>query len=107
MWSGTKAASKPTTLKGLRPGGLGSGRARLGDDVALQRAAAVAAVCRGPGHADPAALAELAAELARHREPGIDPRAEAAGGALPVEELAHLGAQRGRGRRQLGRRETG
>src|SRR5919112_3340832 len=48
----------------------------------------------GPRHPQPAALAELAAELWRVSvEPAVASRLERAGGELLREECAHLGAQ--------------
>ena len=67
----------------------------LGDDVALQEAALVAAVFLGPGHADPALGADLAAELLAVGAVGAAAmRVEGAGLDLLGEEGAHLLAQR-------------
>src|SRR6201999_1127642 len=63
----------------------------LGDDIALEEAALVAAIFLRPGHADPAALADLARKrghvgvLAAWLE-----RREGTGGNLLREEGAHL-----------------
>ena len=67
----------------------------LGDDVALEEALLAAAVFLGPGHADPALGADLAAELLAVG--AIDAAgvcAEGAGLDLLGEERAHLLAQR-------------
>src|SRR5215468_5866231 len=67
----------------------------LGDDVALEEAALAAAVAPGPGHADPAPRADLAAEPGVERaERGAAPRIERAGRDLVGEELPDLAAQR-------------
>ena len=67
----------------------------LGDDVALEEAALLAAVLLGPGHADPALRADLAAELfaVGAVDAGVV-RVEGAGLDLLGEEGAHLAAQR-------------
>ncbi|MNZ67703.1 hypothetical protein D3C78_859580 [compost metagenome] len=61
--------------------------------VALQRAALMAAIALRPGHAEPAARAQLAAELFANAVPALGPL----GGGVVLqrfgEERAHLGAQ--------------
>ena len=65
----------------------------LGDDEALEEAPLVPAVFLGPGHADPALGADLAAELLAVGV-GAAVRIEGAGLDLLGEEGAHLLAQR-------------
>ena len=72
--------------------------------VALERAALVPAVALGPGHADPAARAHLAAEFAVAAAPGTHAFGDGALGQVLGEEGAHLGAQHlalRKGRRRL------
>src|SRR5204862_6789785 len=64
----------------------------LGDDVALEEAPLAAAVALGPGPADPAPRADLAAEFGAVL--GAAARRRVRAGHLPAQELADLGAQR-------------
>src|SRR4051794_20133097 len=80
------------------------GQQLLDDHVALQRAALAAAVAARPGHAQPAAGGERAAELrvgSPRRSPGVAPRRVGRLG----EEGAHLGAQRAGAVGLAGRRQ--
>jgi hypothetical protein len=80
--------------------GIG-GEEFLGDDVALEMAAAAAAVFLRPGHPDPAFRADLAAELSVvGLAPPVLPGLERAGGALGGEELADFLPQAHAFRRQ-------
>src|SRR5947208_1083449 len=61
--------------------------------VPLERRALVAAVALGPRHADPAARADLAAELAIEPAPGVRAPAGRAVAELGPEKVAHLLAE--------------
>ena len=73
----------------------------LGHDVALQRGALAAAIAARPGHADPAACGQLAAEGGIEHRPAVGAALGRQAGRLGAQELAHLGAQRGDAGRQL------
>ena len=78
----------------------------LGEDIALERRAALAAIVLGPGHADPAVRADGAAEVGRESAPSLEARREAAAGALLGEKAAQLDPERLGLGRQLDRAEA-
>ena len=86
-------------------GGRAVAQQLLGDDVALEEALLRAAILLGPGDADPALLAELAAELRREGIPAGEAVLRLHLGQRLLEESADFDTQLFRFGRQVKRRE--
>src|SRR6516164_8510272 len=72
----------------------GAGREHLFEnDVTLERGAFVATVALGPGHADPAARAHLAAKFRIATAPGAGPRSGRPSAQFTGEELTNFGPE--------------
>src|SRR5262249_55416564 len=90
----------------MRPDRRARGQQLLGHDIAFEHAALAAAIALGPGHADPAAGAEPAAELGRPMAAEIAVRDPEASGEFAGDEVANLSPERRAFERQLDRIET-
>src|SRR2546427_4602878 len=93
---GSEAQKEWATLPVRNPvsaDGRAGGEHLLHHHVALEEGALVAAVLLGPRHADPAARADAARELAVEATPRLGPLHGGGAAELLFEKLTHLGAE--------------
>ncbi len=91
-----------TIARRMGSDGGADGHHLLENDIAFEHGSVLAAVGRGPGHADPAAGADRAGEVPVETDPGLGDRSGAPAGLMIRQKGANLQAERFRLRRQGG-----